>query len=207
MNKKIAVPFNLKKLTGSGQFEGYGSVFGNTDSVGDIVEPGAFSVSLDNHRSKGTMPALLLHHDSRRPCGVYKTMLEDDHGLFVAGQLLVNTTDGSDAYELLQAGALNGLSIGYRTVDEEFDRQNGVTKLKEIDLWEVSLVTFPANDQARVGSVKSPRDFERFLRENGFSRNRAKNICCQGFKSSSASINHEIHRILKDSIKIFDKEY
>jgi len=203
MKKKIATPFNLKSLTESGQFSGYGSVFGNVDSVGDIVLPGAFKASLDKHQGKGTKPAMLLHHDSKRPCGVYGHMAEDSHGLFVEGQLLTSTADGGEAYKLLKAGALDGLSIGYQTIDSEYDSKTGKNYLKELELWEVSLVVFPANDAARVTGVKTVRDFEHFLCENGFSRNRAKAICCQGFKESIDLGHNEIKRLLQTNIQLF----
>jgi HK97 family phage prohead protease len=206
MNKRIATPFNLKSITDTGLFSGYGAVFGNVDSYGDVVLPGAFKASLRKHQNKGTQPAMLLHHSSSRPCGVYHAVKEDDHGLFVEGQLLTSTTDGDEAYKLLKAGALNGLSIGYQLLDHEYNPKTGMDYLKEIDLWEVSLVVFPANEEARVTEVKTARDFEHFLCKNGFSRNRAKSICCQGFKdfnSQGTIFSHEIKRLLQSNIQLF----
>ncbi|MCB2215457.1 MAG: HK97 family phage prohead protease [Desulfobulbaceae bacterium] len=185
--KKIASPLTIKELSDTGQFAGYGSVFGNRDSAGDIVLPGAFERSLAAHRAKGTNPALLLHHDAKRPCGTYSTLMEDGRGLYVEGRLLLDTTDGKDAFSLLKNGAMSGLSIGYQVVDSEYDAKAGAMMLKDLDLWEVSLVTFPANDEARVTAVKTARDFERFLCDNGFSRNQAKAIACQGFRERSSS--------------------
>lgn len=207
MIRKITTPFNLKTLTDAGSFTGYGAVFGNVDSDGDRIIPGAFKKSLDRHQANGTQPALLLHHDSKRPCGFYDRLVEDVHGLFVKGQLLIGTQDGSDAYQFLKAGAITGLSIGYQGVDggSEYDPKTNVTTLKELDLWEVSLVTFPANDQARVTGVKTARDFERFLCDKGFSRNRARAICCQGFKSSARESKFEIKQIMKANIKLFNR--
>jgi len=201
--KKIVSEFNLKNLSEHGTFSGYGSVFNNEDFQNDVVQPGAFASSLERHTANDTMPALLLHHDSQRPCGVYTVVKEDRRGLYVEGELLLSTTDGRDAYELLKAGALTGLSVGYQTIREEFDHSQKVNFLKEVDLWEISLVTFPANDQARVSSVKTPRDFEKFLCSSGFSRNQAKNITCQGFKKNqAATIENDIQFLLQDSIKI-----
>lgn len=181
MKKMINSAFHVKAVGDDGIFEGYGSVFDNIDLYGDVVEPGAFAKSLEAHRRKGTMPALLLYHDQQRPCGVYTSISEDRDGLQVRGKLLTDTVDGRDAYLLLKSGALTGLSIGYRPVVEEYDSKNKINRLKEVDLWEISLVTFPANEAARVTAVKTARDFEKLLCRNGFSRNQAKSIACRGF--------------------------
>ena len=195
--KKIISQFNLKNLSEEGVFSGYGSVFDVEDLQGDECEAGCFATSLQQK-----MPALLLHHNSERPCGVYRRCYEDDKGLFVEGKLLLSCADGFEAFELLKAGALNGLSIGYQTIREKFDQTRKVNILQEVDLWEVSLVTFPANNQARVNSVKTPRDFEKFLCSSGFSRNQAKSITCQGFKKNqAATIENDIQFLLQDSIK------
>ena len=175
MHKRLTSQLTIKGTTTSGTFEGYASVFHVEDYYRDVVLPGAFTKSLAAHRAKGTAPALLLHHDHSRPAGQWLAMSEDDHGLFVRGQLLLGTRDGAEAFEMVKAGALTGLSIGYRPVVEQYDRAKGVNELIEIDLWETSLVTFPANEAARVEAVKTIRDFERFLCEaGGFSRNQAK---------------------------------
>ena len=171
-----------------------------------MVLPGAFTKSLAAHRAKGTAPALLLHHDHSRPAGKWLDMAEDDHGLFVRGQLLLNTRDGAEAFELVKAGALTGLSIGYRPVVEQFDRAKGVNELLEIDLWETSLVTFPANEAARVEGVKTVRQFERFLvDQGGFSRNAARRIASTGFRGAAATDTSEARAIaaLKNNIQLF----
>ncbi len=180
--KKISKPFQIKSLDESGGFEGYGSVFHVQDYQNDVVMPGAFSKSLQKHESAGTVPAMLLFHDHARPCGIFEKIAEDARGLYVQGRLLLGSTDGKDAYELVRAKALNGLSIGYRPLVEEYDRDQNVNLLKEVDLWEISLVTFPANDAARVTSVKTARDFEGFLRNAGFSSNLAKEIAVRGWR-------------------------
>lgn len=169
--------FELKDISETGTFDGYGSVFGVKDSYDEIVAPGAFSESL----AMGKMPALLWQHRSGEPIGVYTAMAEDNIGLHVSGQLAMKTARGAEAYELLKMKAISGLSIGFVTREDSYDRVTGIRTLKKVDLWEVSLVTFPANDAARVQGVKAIEgmttlsEIEDYLREaGGFSRNEAK---------------------------------
>ena len=171
----LDIPFKIKAVSDDGLFSGYGSVFGVVDSYKEVVAPGAFSESLD-----GRMPALLWQHRSGEPIGVYSTVKEDPIGLHVEGKLALKTARGAEAYELLKMGAISGLSIGFMTREDSYDKVSGIRTLKKIDLWEVSLVTFPANDSARVSAVKSIeqiesfRDVESFLRESGgFSKSEA----------------------------------
>lgn len=168
--------FELKAIHDDGTFEGYGSVFNVKDSYDDIVVKGAFAESLTAHSAKGSMPALLWQHDSDEPIGVYTEMREDDTGLYVKGQLALKTQRGAEAYELLKMKAISGMSIGYVTREDSYDRETGVNTLKKLDLWEVSLVTFPANTEARVSGVKSIDDLksaEQYLRDAGLSRKEA----------------------------------
>jgi len=151
------VRLQRKEVTETGEFEGYGSVFGNVDSHNDIVMPGAFTDSLEEHNEKGTMPAMLWQHDPYTPIGVYTEMKEDDRGLFVKGKLALETQVGREAHELLKMGALDGLSIGYRIDGPDgwdYDEDKGAFLLKRLKLWEVSIVTFASNDQATVDDVK-----------------------------------------------------
>lgn len=166
----------IKALSDDGTFEGYGSVFGVEDSYSDIVAKGAFTASLADHRKAGTFPALLWQHHPHKPVGVYTEMKEDDKGLYVKGKLALDTQGGKEAYALLKMGALSGLSIGFRSLRSELDEETGVRTLTEIDLWEVSLVTFPALDVARVEGVKaheqisgldSLKSAEKYLRDEG----------------------------------------
>lgn len=181
---------NLKNLEQEDRtFSGYGSTFGNVDRVGDVVEKGAFAKSLDSHKSSGTMPAMLLHHDMHRPIGVWTKMEEDERGLSVEGKLTQGVRDADEAYALLKDGALHSMSIGYRVVREEYNRKTGVNHLHEISLHELSLVTIPANAAAVVGGVKDDdgipniRELERVLREAGLSRREAKAFLAEGFKA------------------------
>lgn len=188
--KQLARPFQIKSLDEDGTFSGYGSVFGVEDSYGDVVERGAFKASLAAWVAKGRMPALLWQHDAREPIGVYTKMTEDDHGLYVEGRLLVSDDPlAKRAYAHLKAGSISGMSIGYVIPrgGGEWDPQTETYRLKQVDLWEVSLVTWPANDDARVDAVKSaidsPREFERFLRDAGLSRSQAKALMGGGYKA------------------------
>jgi HK97 family phage prohead protease len=165
----------VKSLSQTGIFTGLGSVYGNIDQGCDVVAPGALSESLTEWGAKQRMPAMLWQHNSREPIGTYTKMVDGDGGLFVEGQLALKTQRGAEAYELLQMKAISGLSIGFETRDDSYDQKTGVRTIKKADLWEVSLVTFPMNDSARVASVKSIAEIEeindfkgaeRFLRDS-----------------------------------------
>lgn len=147
------------KATGDdGTVEGYGSVFGVRDNYDDVIAKGAFIQSLKDHKAAGTMPAMLWQHDADKPIGVWTEMVEDEKGLRIKGQLAMETVKGKEAHALLKMGALNGLSIGFMSKEWAYDRETEVRTLTAIDLWEVSLVTFPANEKARVTNVKASPD-------------------------------------------------
>lgn len=189
------------KASAEGVIEGYGSVFGNIDSYGDIVVAGAFAQTLKGDRR----PAMLWQHNPDEPIGVWTEMREDKRGLVVKGQLALGTQRGREALELIKMGALDGLSIGYSTVRSSFDEQSGVRSLLELELWEVSPVTFPANEAARITSAKSAdiktiRDFEGFLRDAGFSRTDAKRIALHGFDQSLRDVADESNDDLQKAI-------
>lgn len=163
-------------------FSGYGAVFGNVDSYGDVIAKGAFESTLAEAKTSGVWPVMLSQHggmfgDDSTPIGIYTEMREDDHGLWVEGKL-ANTPRGKEAYELLKMKprpAYNGLSIGFRTKEATLGTKPDEPRrtIKKVDLLEVSLVTFPANDKARVLSVKNefnPREIEDSLRDAGLSR-------------------------------------
>lgn len=165
-------------LDESGFFTGYGSVFGVKDFGGDVVERGAFSGSLSDLSAKGRFPAMLWQHNHDMPVGAYTKMVEDDNGLLLEGRLALKTRAGSEAYEFIKMGAISGLSIGYTVQERQF--KDGVRHLKQLSLFEVSLVTIPMNDSARINGVKSLEsimslsDAEERLRDAGFSRAEAK---------------------------------
>lgn len=136
-------------LTEGHVIEGYGSLFGLTDQGGDAVLPGAFAAGLKKLADKGDKVRMLWQHDPTRPIGVWDEIREDDKGLWVKGRLLPDVAKAREAAVLIQAGAIDGLSIGYRTVRAERD-QKGRRALVEVELWEVSLVTFPMLPEAKV---------------------------------------------------------
>lgn len=162
-----------------GTFEGYASVFENIDLGNDIIKRGAFTKSIRKRKAKGVK--MLYQHKSDMPIGVFDEIKEDDHGLYVKGRLALKTTAGRDAYELLKMGALDAMSIGFRANQKEisYDKRTKARQIGEVDLLEVSLVTFPMNPQAQIRSVKgedlSKREWENGLREAfSLSRSEAK---------------------------------
>jgi HK97 family phage prohead protease len=175
--ERLTFPFEIKaeNVTDEGIFEGYGSVFNKIDSYRDTVLPGAFSKTLKKRSAKHIR--MLWQHWSDTPVGKYLKIREDDHGLAVEGKLLLEIEKARDAHVLLKEEAIGGLSIGFNTKKFERDNDTGVRKLLEIDLWEISLVTFPADTHAKITGVKdinNKRDMENYLREAGFSRSDAK---------------------------------
>lgn len=140
------------------RIEGYASVFDAPDDSLDEVAPGAFEASL---RRKGAGVKLLWQHDPAQPIGVWETLAEDERGLYARGRLLTELRQGAEAAALLRAGAIDGLSIGYRTI-RSVKLPSGGRRLTEIDLWEVSLVTFPMLPEARAISPtrEDPADAE-----------------------------------------------
>ena len=139
------------QITDGAVIEGYASLFGQPDQGGDIVQPGAYAASLKALRAAGRQVKLLWQHDPAQPIGVWDEVREDAKGLYVKGRLLDSTQKGREAAALIAAGALDGLSIGYRTVKAAKNDQ-GQRLLNELELWEVSLVTFPMLPTARVAA-------------------------------------------------------
>jgi len=136
---------------------GYASVFGVADQGGDIVMPGAYAASLERLRKAGGRVRMLWQHDQAQPIGVWDAVVEDAHGLCVKGRLLTEVAKGREAAALMAAGAVDGLSIGYRTLRAE-KLPGGGRRLIELELWEVSLVTFPMLPVARVSAKEALRD-------------------------------------------------
>jgi len=185
---EIKLAADVRAVGDDGVIEGYASVFGNADSGGDSVAPGAFKNSLAARPA--AQVRMLWQHDPNEPIGVWEHIAEDARGLLVRGRILGDLARGREALSLLRAGAIDGLSIGFRTVRARMDERTGIRMLLEIDLWEISIVTFPMNEAARVADVKQPVtlcDFETFLRDaGGFSRNEARRIAAHGFLSTDA---------------------
>jgi len=186
--KKIlhkSFPLQIKADGGDRTIEGFGSTFGNVDQQEDIVLPGAFTKSLQTR-----MPKMLWQHNQTQPVGVWDSATETPEGLYLKGRIL-ETTLGNDVYTLAKAGAIDSMSIGFSTKESVFDKKTGVRSLKTLDLHEVSLVTFPANEMARITTVKSEdgalmteREFEKFLRDVGnLSLKEAQTVVSKGYRS------------------------
>jgi uncharacterized protein len=193
-----------KRADGAVSFAGYGSVFGTVDSYNDTITPGAFAASLTAWDAKGKLPAMLLQHgggmfggtaEDLIPCGNWSEMREDDHGLYCAGYLFADNTDRFRKIEAAlraEPSALDGLSIGFSIPKggSVIDPDSELRTINAINLFEVSLVTFPANDPARLTDIRntepiSERELERVLRrEFGFSRSRAKTFIAKGYRAA-----------------------
>jgi HK97 family phage prohead protease len=143
----------ISAVEADGTFSGYASLFGKADLGRDVVMPGAFGASLAKRGAAGVK--MLFQHDPNQPIGVWTEIREDGQGLFVKGRLTADVARSREVLALMRAGALDGLSIGYRTVRGRTDAKTGVRRLMEVDLWEISVVTFPMLPEARVSSVKS----------------------------------------------------
>lgn len=195
---KATLDFALDvKALSDRQFEGYGSVFGNVDLGGDVVVRGAFKRSLAEHKKAGTLPSLFWMHDPSQVAGAWKEMREDEKGLYVKGEL-ADTQLGNEIRTLLQMKAVRGLSIGFRTLDRDF-ADDGTRLLKEIELWEVSIVSLAMNPLAEVNSVKTrlslageyvpeQKEFERLLRDAGCSRKVATTITSRVFDAEKSCV-------------------
>lgn len=189
--KNSGITLDVKAVGDDGVIEGYASAFGVVDSYNEVVEPGAFTGSLVDSRRKGRSVKMLWQHNSEQPIGVWDDLAEDSKGLYVKGRILKDASRlAGEAYSLLKGGALDELSIGYRTLQTApHDDKQGVLKLLKLDLREVSLVTFGALGRAaRVTDVKSlleggqlptVREFEEHLRESGFSKSLATAIAAK----------------------------
>ena len=143
--------------------EGYASYFGDVDQGGDIVSQGAYAASLRRLAAEGRQVKMLWQHDPAQPIGIWDEVREDARGLYVKGRLLESVERAREAAALIEAGAIDGLSIGYRTV-KAVKNDKGQRLLTELELWEVSLVTFPMLPSARVGAKGGSLD-DRALRE------------------------------------------
>lgn len=215
-NDFIDVPFEIKGLTDDGTFEGYGSMFGGEpDAYGDVVVKGAFKKSISKGGRNGFGIAMLYQHDPKQPIGTWQMLKEDDQGLYVKGKLIRGVQKADEAYLLMKEKALRGLSIGYDTLDHEIvedKKRNTRTRyLKEVNLWEISPVTFPALVRAQITNVKdairsakNERDLEAALREAGLSYGQAKDVAFM-CKPYLRGIVEEQRQGIKDILQGFSK--
>lgn len=182
---------DFKSVADDGRFEGYASLFGKADLGRDVVLPGAFSDSLKRRGSGGVK--LLFQHDPAEPIGTWELLEEDKKGLRCVGRLMPEIRRAAEILALMRAGALDGLSIGFRVVRSDRDRAAGLRRLQAVDLWEISVVTFPMQPEARVdrlentprgGGRPTEREFERWLtRDAGLSRREARLVVAEGFRA------------------------
>ena len=171
-----------------GVFQGFASTYNNKDLQGDIVAPGAFKAA------RADKVRMLWQHDAREVIGTWDEMREDERGLFVKGRLIFEVQKGREAYSLLKRKAIDALSVGFRIAnskDVDLDEDTGVRTIKRAELWEVSLVTFPANPKARISRVKDAlandedpdiRDLEAALRDVGLTQSQAKRLLAEGYQ-------------------------
>ncbi|CAN5208369.1 HK97 family phage prohead protease [soil metagenome] len=149
----------LAALNGHGVFVGYASLFGRRDQAGDIVMKGAFAESLKSRGVHGIR--MLFQHDAAEPVGTWLDIVEDETGLAVRGRLNADVQRGRELIALLHGRALDGLSIGFRAVEARRDRMSGARRLHRVDLWEISLVTFPMLAGARVARIHAEALFSK----------------------------------------------
>ncbi|MCB1504682.1 MAG: HK97 family phage prohead protease [Hyphomicrobiaceae bacterium] len=188
------MPLDLKSVGADGSFEGYASLFGREDLGRDVVLRGAFADSLAQRGAHGIR--MLFQHDPAQPIGVWDDIAEDAKGLYVRGRLMAEVAKAREVMSLMKAGAIDGLSIGFKALKAKRDARSGVRRLEKIDLWEISIVTFPMLPDARVANVKSQsfrrgvpteRAFEKWLtHEGGLTRAEARALIRGGLKSFQA---------------------
>jgi HK97 family phage prohead protease len=183
------LPLDIKSLSLDGVFEGYASLFNKEDLGRDIVLPGAFRHSIAERGASGVK--MLFQHDPTQPIGVWTRIAEDARGLHVRGRMMTEIAKAREVMALMRAGAIDGLSIGFRMLKGVRDR-SGIRRLERIDLWEISIVTFPMQPEARVTALKAGpsadgpltiREFERWLTQDaGFTRRQARALMREGYK-------------------------
>lgn len=211
----FAIEIKKDDITAEGLFKGYASTFdGPPDSQGDIVAQGAFKKTIKSQGRNGNGIALLWSHDSLYPIGAWSIIKEDDKGLYVEGLIEPSAAPGGiPVLKVMRLGGIKGMSIGFNTVNYEIDDKKKTRTLKEVDLWEISLCTFPANPRASVTSVKNilaaktERELENALREAGLSREASKYIIAltrQGLRDAnkSESNNRGMNTILTELRRI-----
>lgn len=195
-HKTAPLSFELKLIGDQGEIEGYVLTYGNVDQGNDICLKGCATSSL--RKRPANKVKMLLGHDSSIIIGKWTDFIDDDNGLLGKGRLFLNIQKGRETYELLKEGAIDGLSIGYRTLTDRYDPDRKARLLEEIDIREVSVVPFPMNEEATITMVKSASDiktkrqFEDFLRDHGFSAGAAKGIASKGFREESGGVSQDV---------------
>lgn len=208
------VPVQLNKIHLDGSFSGYASVFDEVDLGNDIVLPGAFKNSLKNRTPSDIR--MLFQHNPDEPIGVWNEIREDQRGLKVSGQITTGISRGAEILELMRAGAIDGLSIGFKTVRSRKDLIRKIRKIITADLWEISIVTFPMQSGARIDVVKSRhinsrptiREFEKWLTQDaGLTRRDARAFIQKGHAhmASTRDAASQVNPNLADHIRAATK--
>lgn len=189
---KISFKMQEQTIQEDGFFSGYLAVFDNVDSHGDVIRKGAFLKTIEAWRFKGKYPAIFWDHNPSEPIGIFTLMQEDEKGLYVEGWLLIKDVPRAQAtYALMKIGAIDGMSIGYITKLFKRDPKTNIRELLELELVEGSIVAFPSNPETLISSVKSKLEegelptlpeFEKFLRESGFSKTQSTAIAGKGLR-------------------------
>jgi uncharacterized protein len=194
VSKRSPAVLDIKSVADTGEFEGYASLFNREDLGHDVILPGAFRQSLAAKGAGGIK--MLFQHDPAEPIGVWDDIHEDSKGLYARGHLMPDVTKAREVLSLMRAGALDGLSIGFKAEGGRRDARTGIRRIAKVDLWEISVVTFPMLPDARVSAVKrapfqgripTEREFERWLtRDAGLTRAEARAVLRDGLKGLKA---------------------
>ncbi|MEM7214847.1 MAG: HK97 family phage prohead protease [Pseudomonadota bacterium] len=187
--EKKFLPIAMDSVRLDGKFSGYASIFNEVDQGQDAVAKGAFAASLKSQGADSVR--MLFQHDPDQPIGVWEKIIEDKKGLYVEGRIVRGVSRSEEILELMRSGAIDGLSIGFKTRRAKTDPNTKVRWILSADLWEISVVTFPLLDTARISSIKSKysplpkvREFERWLtRDAGLSRRDARLVISDGFNA------------------------
>ncbi len=185
---------DLKSVADDGRFEGYASLFGREDLGRDVIVDGAFRETLSRRGPGGVR--LLFQHDPSQPIGIWEQLVEDGRGLYAKGRLMADVARAREVLSLMRAGAIDGLSIGFKAEKGRRDPRTGIRRLEKVDLWEISVVTFPMLPEARIrarkahpfgGGTPTEREFERWLtRDAGLTRGEARAVVRSGLKGLHA---------------------
>lgn len=192
--RHLGPPLEIKSVAPDGRFEGYASLFNREDLGRDMILPGAFADSLKTRTSKGIR--LLYQHDPSEPIGVWDMLKEDAKGLYARGRLLLDVARAREVHALLKEGALDGLSIGFKAISARRENKTGIRRISKVDLWEISVVTFPMLPEARIAAMKhrlpapyarSAKQFESWLTTDGqFTRSEARAFLAHGLRGLHA---------------------
>jgi uncharacterized protein len=207
LRSPYGTPLDVKSVSDDGVFEGYASLFNREDLGRDVILPGAFTDSLKKRTAANIK--LLFQHNAAEPIGVWESLREDAKGLYARGRLLTSVARARETLALMRAGALDGLSIGFKTMSARRDTRTGIRRIAKVDLWEISIVTFPMLPDARVSTVKtnaallassSATEFERWLTADGtLTRSEARALLANGLAGLHA---HAASRVpLHDKIR------